>query len=229
MLTCMGLASARLVQGLNATCRMLPKVPDCVLSLILCTLITCHATSCPAVNTRLYQAWVQAVAQQLQRQQTTSSLFHQAAPPTSQPLQVCCWPHANYTARFYPKPVCTSPLAAAEARLCSFMSDLAATLFPAGMGAVGRSASFTGASRVGINPPGRLQAGPDAQGTVAASQAQQQQALFREAAPQYNPGSPLAGQLQINTGGARPCSPTMPNTPGPYGPPGMSRKPIWEA
>jgi hypothetical protein len=39
------------------------------------------------------------------------------------------------------------------------------------------------------------------------------------------------GGLMLGSGGSseRAAAPSMPMTPGPYGPPGMSRKPIWEA
>lgn len=93
------------------------------------------------------------------------------------------------------------------------------------MNTVGRSASFTGLSQVPGGSLGRLQVNAEVAGGNPGSQAEQ---AIESGAP-HPLGRHLAGQLHIVPGCARPCSPTTPSTPGPYGAPGMSRKPVWEA
>jgi hypothetical protein len=88
---------------------------------------------------------------------------------------------------------------------------------------VGRSASFTGVSRQGINSmPGRVQVNA-ADATAAAAAAGHEGVA--EKLTRHNL-SHLSVALHQHVHGS--ASPTMPTTPGPYGPPGMSRKPVWD-
>jgi hypothetical protein len=94
----------------------------------------------------------------------------------------------------------------------------------ASTGGVGRSASFTGISRQGIKSvPGRVQINVNV-GDAAAPAAAGAEGVA-EKLGRHNL-SHLSVALNHHAHGS--ASPTMPTTPGPYGPPGMSRKPVWD-
>ncbi|KAF6263970.1 kinase-like domain-containing protein [Scenedesmus sp. NREL 46B-D3] len=87
---------------------------------------------------------------------------------------------------------------------------------------VGRSASFTGVIRQGINSmPGHGQVNAVDAAAAAAAAVAGPEKLGRHNL------SHLSVVLSHHTRGS--ASPTMPTTPGPYGAPGMSRKPVWDS
>jgi hypothetical protein len=140
---------------------------------------------------------------------------------------VCCSAYKNP-----PSLAASSSMAAAAALGSNASSNASSTASAAaqansGMfattGGVGRSASFTGISRQGINSvPGRAQVNINTGDAAAAAAAPEG---VTEKLSRHNL-SHLSVALNHHAHGS--ASPTMPTTPGPYGPPGMSRKPVWD-
>ncbi|WIA42359.1 hypothetical protein OEZ86_008368 [Tetradesmus obliquus] len=135
---------------------------------------------------------------------------------------------ATLSAYKNPPSLAASSSVAAAAALGSNPSSSAAaaaqgnsSMFAASAG-VGRSASFTGMSRQGINSvPGRVQINVNVGDAAAAAGPE----AVAEKLNRHNL-SHLSVALNHYAHGS--ASPTMPTTPGPYGPPGMSRKPVWD-